>query len=75
MESNNLINLDEIERADINERCVVLKNMIEAAAEIAGLNICVYDGKIGFIDQEKWRIVALWEPQYHAPRQEETSED
>lgn len=31
--------------------------------------------KCSLYDQEKWRIVALWEPQYHAPRQEERSED
>lgn len=69
---NNLIDLNAIKRAEINERCIILKNMIEAAAEIAGLNICVYDGKIGFVDQEKWRIVAVWEPQYHAPHEEES---
>ena len=75
MPDNNLIDLNAIKHEEIKERCIILKNAIEAAAEIAGLNICVYDGKIGFVDQEKWRIVALWEPQYHAPRQEETSED
>ena len=75
MENNNLINLDEIKRADINQRCIILKNLIEAAAKIAGLNICVYEGKIAFVDQERWRIVAVWETQYHVPRQEERSED
>ncbi len=72
MPDNNLIDLNAIKRAKINERCIILKNMIEAAAEIAGLNICVYDGKIGFVDQEKWRIVAVWEPHYHAPHEEES---
>lgn len=75
MENNNLINLDEIKRAEINKRCIILKNLIEAAAEIAGLNICVYEGKIAFVDQERWRIVAVWEPQHHVPRQEKISED
>ena len=74
MPDNNLINLNAIKRAEINERCIILKNMIEAAAEIAGLNICVYDGKIGFVDQEKWRIVGLWTPQYRVPNREENLE-
>lgn len=75
MKNNNLIDLNVIKRAEINERCIILKNLIEAAAEIAGLNICVHDGKIGFVDQERWRIVALWEPQYRVPNQEENLKD
>lgn len=75
MPDNNVIGLNEIKRAEINERCIILKELIEIAAEITGLNICVHDGKIGFVDQENWRIVALWEQQYRVPHQGESLED
>lgn len=75
MPDNNLTELNAIKHEEIKERCIILKNLIETACEIAGLNICVYDGKIGFVDQENWRIVGLWTPQYRVPHQEENSEE
>lgn len=75
MLDNNVIELNAIKREEINERCIVLKKMIETACEATGLNICVHDGKIGFVDQENWRIVGLWTPQYRVPNQEENLED
>lgn len=49
---------------NIEERVVYLKSVIEKGCILAGLNLTVYDGKIGFVDQNQNKIVALWEPQY-----------
>ena len=48
----------------VEERCVRLKKLIEMSAVACGLNLTVYDGKIGFVDQEQQKIVALWGPEY-----------
>lgn len=39
-----------------------------------GLNLCVYDGKIGFVDQKQSKIVALWEPKFQGREDKESYE-
>ena len=46
------------------ERVIEMKKGIELIAVQYGLNLTVYDGKIGFVDQEQKKIVALWTPEY-----------
>lgn len=46
------------------ERVKYIQNVIVKACLLVGLNITVYDGKIGFVDQRQRKIVALWEPQH-----------
>ena len=48
----------------LEERVVYVKNVMVKACLLAGLNLTVYDGKIGFVDQSQRKIVALWDPQY-----------
>ena len=50
----------------VEERVATMQKLIEVAGVACGLNLTVYDGKIGFVDQEQKKIVALWEPQYRA---------
>ncbi len=50
----------------VEERVAIMQKLIETAGATCGLNLTVYDGKIGFVDQEQKKIVALWEPQYRA---------
>lgn len=46
------------------EKVIGMKKAIESIAIIYGLNLTVYDGKIGFVDQKAKKIVALWTPEY-----------
>lgn len=46
------------------EKVIKMKKKIEKIAIKYGLNLTVYDGKIGFVDQEQRRIVALWTPEF-----------
>jgi len=46
------------------EKVINMKRDIEQIAREYGLNLTVYDGKIGFVDQEQKKIVALWTPEY-----------
>ena len=46
------------------EKVIAMKKEIVAIAEKYGLNLTVYDGKIGFVDQEQKKIVALWTPEF-----------
>lgn len=48
----------------IEERVIAMKKMIGLAGAACGLNLTIYEGKIGFVDQEQKKIVALWEPEY-----------
>lgn len=48
----------------IETRVELLKAAIEKVCCVFGLNLTVYNGKIGFVDQEQRKIVALWEPAY-----------
>jgi len=41
-----------------------LIRLIKMACVACGLNLTIYDGKIGVVDQEASKIVAVWEPQY-----------
>lgn len=47
-----------------SEKVIEMKNGIELLAVRYGLNLTVYDGKIGFVDPKRGNIVALWTPQY-----------
>ena len=42
----------------------LLKADITAACIKHGLNLTIYDGKIGFVDQKSKRVIAVWEPEY-----------
>ena len=50
--------------SEAQERAVKMKEKIEEAAVQFGLNLTIYEGKIGFVDQEQKKIVLLWEPSY-----------
>lgn len=50
--------------SEAQERAVKMKEKIEEAAVQFGLNLTIYEGKIGFVDQEQKKIVMLWEPSY-----------
>lgn len=54
-------------------RAVALKSKIEQACIECGLNLTVYDGKIGFVDQLKRKIVMVWTPHHHLSQ--ETGEE
>lgn len=41
-----------------------LKHEIEEVCVKYGLNLTVYDGRIGFVDQSEAKIIALWKPRY-----------
>lgn len=41
-----------------------LKQEIEEVCVKYGLNLTVFGGKIGFVDQSEAKIIALWEPRY-----------
>ncbi len=45
-------------------KAVELQKEIEAACIKHGLNLTIYDGKIGFVDQVDRKIVMLWQPTY-----------
>lgn len=51
-------------RITVEGRVLALKRKIEQAAIECGLNLTVYDGRIGFVDQEQKKIVALWTPEH-----------
>lgn len=48
----------------VNERVLMCVRKIEKACLQCELNLTVYDGKIAFVDQEQWKIVAVWNPKY-----------
>ena len=53
------------------EKVIEMKKEIESIAIEYGLNLTVYDGKIGFVDQKQGKIVALWEPEYKLQKESE----
>lgn len=59
-----MLDIEGIKRMQTKERCILLKEMIENACIATGLNLCVYEGKIGFVDQEQMKIVALCNGEY-----------
>jgi hypothetical protein len=58
----------------IEERVTNVRLAIEVIAVQYGLNLTVYDGKIGFVDQEQKKIVALWTPEFKLPKESEDEE-
>lgn len=46
------------------QKVIKMKRKIEKIAIKYGLNLTVYDGKLGFVDQKEKKIVALWTPSY-----------
>ncbi len=48
----------------VQGKAVELQKEIEAACIKHGLNLTIYDGKIGFVDQTDRKIVMLWKPTY-----------
>lgn len=46
------------------KRARALQKQIIAICAINKLNLTVHEGKIGFVDQELRKIVAVWEPKY-----------
>lgn len=59
-----MLDIEEIKKKQTKQRCILLKEMIENACIVTGLNLCVYEGKIGFVDQENMKIVALCNGEY-----------
>ena len=53
------------------ERVIAMKQEIEQVAIKYGLNLTVCEGKIGFVDQELRKTVALWSPKFKLPREGE----
>lgn len=49
---------------DSKMRALALKRAIEKACITYGLNLTIYDGRIGFVDQDEMKIVALWDARY-----------
>lgn len=49
---------------DAQKKALQLKEDIEKACIKRGLNLTIYDGKIGFVNQEEGKIVMLWNPEY-----------
>ena len=45
-------------------RAISLMQDIEAACINRGINLTVYNGKIGFVDQELKKIVMVWDANY-----------
>lgn len=50
-----------------HDRAEMLRDHIEIACIVCGLNLAVHDGKIAFVDQKNRKIVGLWEPKYTMP--------
>ena len=51
-----------------------VENMIDEITQAAiknRLNLTVYNEKIGFVDQEQRKIVALWDAEYKMPEEKE----
>lgn len=53
------------------EKVIKIKKGIEKLAIKYGLNLTIYDGKLGFVDQEQKKIVALWNPEFKLPTESE----
>lgn len=43
----------------------MLMDDIQKACIKRGLNLTIYDGKIGFVDQKEKKIVMFWNPEHH----------
>ena len=49
---------------DAQKRALNLKQEIEEACIRNNLNMTIYDGMIGFVDQKQRKIVMVWNPEY-----------
>ncbi len=49
---------------EAQKRALNLKQEIEEACIRNNLNITIYDGMIGFVDQKQRKIVMVWNPEY-----------
>lgn len=49
------------------KRAVALQGEIEKACIKYGLNLTIYEEKIGFVDHAAGAIVMLWTPKYTMP--------
>ena len=49
---------------EAQKRALNLKQEIEEACIRNNLNMTIYDGMIGFVDQSQWKIVMVWNPKY-----------
>lgn len=49
---------------EAQKKAVKLQKEIGDACVRYGLNLTIYDGKIGFVDQTNKRIVMLWNANY-----------
>ncbi|WP_288774581.1 hypothetical protein [uncultured Eubacterium sp.] len=49
---------------EAQKKAVELQKEIETACVRYGLNLTIYDGKIGFVDQANRKIVMLWDAKY-----------
>ena len=57
----------KLEKSDIEKRVSRMMEAIQRAAIKNRLNLTIYEGKIGFVDQEHRKIVALWDANYTMP--------
>lgn len=51
---------------EMQKRALALKKEIENACIKHGLNLTIYEKKIGFVDQKEKKIVMVWNAEYHA---------
>lgn len=56
---------------DVKLRVEKMVDEITQAAIKNRLNLTIYGGKIGFVDQEQRKIVALWDAEYKMPEEKE----
>ena len=52
------------EMTEAQKRALNLKQEIEEACIRNNLNMTIYDGMIGFVDQSQRKIVMVWNPEY-----------
>lgn len=56
---------------EAQKRALNLKQEIEEACIRNNLNMTIYDGMIGFVDQSQRKIVMVWNPEYKKREQNE----
>lgn len=64
----------ELHQMSPREKAVEMMHEIQQLGIKYGLNITVYRGEIGFVDQEHKKIVALWRPEFKIPIEDEVEE-
>lgn len=57
-----------MESTEVQKRVSSLVEDIQNACIKHGLNMTLYDGGIGFVDQKLMKIVAVWEPTFTPPQ-------